>query len=167
MKEKNFRLKKVRFDILALALVPLGFLVFCLYNYYLTGDFLAFVHIQSIWGHHFDNPLKALIIGMFGGAASISGVVAAWASGFIVAILVIFYRRIRFSYLLYCFFSLFIPLSAGLMSMPRYTVVLFPLFILLAQLGKDKRVDTAFTVIFSVLQGCFMIFWSVGSTLIM
>ncbi len=166
MKEKNFGLKKVRLDILALAMVPFGFLLFCLYNYHLTGDFFAFIHIQSIWGHHFDNPLKTLLIGMFGVTASISGVVAAWASGFIVAILVIFYRRIRFSYMLYCLFSLFIPLSAGLMSMPRYTVVLFPLFILLAELGKDKKVDIAFTMIFSVLQGCFMIFWSIGATLI-
>ena len=39
MKEKNFRLKSIRIDILALALLPLGLLVFCVYNYYLTGDY--------------------------------------------------------------------------------------------------------------------------------
>jgi hypothetical protein len=166
MKEKNFRLKNVRFDILALALVPSGLLIFCLYNYYLTGDFLAFVHIQSAWRRHFDNPLKTLFFGMVGGTVSISGVVAAWFTGFTLASLAIFYRRVPLSYLLFCSFSLFIPLSTGLMSMPRYTVVLFPVFILYAQLGKDKKVDTAFTIIFSVLQGCFMIFWSIGSALI-
>ena len=46
MKGKNFKLKSIRIDILALALLPLGLLVFCVYNYYLTGDYLAFVHIQ-------------------------------------------------------------------------------------------------------------------------
>ena len=166
MKGKNFRLKGIRADILALGLLPLGLLVFCVYNYYLTGDYLAFVHIQSAWGRHFDNPLKTLVNGMFG-ATRPSSIVAAWFTGFTLASLAIFYQRIPLSYLLFCFISLFLPLSTGLMSMPRYTVVLFPVFILFALLGKDKRVDTAFTIIFSVLQGCFMIFWSVGSGLIM
>jgi hypothetical protein len=165
MKGKNFRLKGIRIDILALALLPLGLLVFCVYNYYLTGDYLAFIHIQSAWGRHFDNPLKTLVNGMFG-ATKPSSMVAAWFTGFTLASLAIFYQRIPFSYLLFCFISLILPLSTGLMSMPRYTAVLFPVFILFAQLGKDKRVDTAFTIIFSVLQGCLMIFWSVGTTLI-
>ena len=166
MKGKNFRLKGIRADILALGLLPLGLLVFCVYNYYLTGDYLAFVHIQSAWGRHFDNPLKKLVNGMFG-ATRPSSIVAAWFTGFTLASLAIFYQRIPLSYLLFCFISLFLPLSTGLMSMPRYTVVLFPVFILFALLGKDKKVDTAFTIFFSVLQGCLMIFWSVGSGLIM
>jgi hypothetical protein len=167
MKGKNFRLKSIRVDILTLALLPLGLLVFCVFNYYLTGDYLAFVHIQSAWGRHFDNPLKNLVNGMFGVAARPSSIVAAWFTGFTLASLAIFYRRIPLSYLLFCLISLFLPLSSGLMSMPRYTVVLFPVFILFAQLGKDKKVDTAFTIIFSVLQGGFMIFWSIGAGLIM
>jgi hypothetical protein len=166
MKEKNFRLKDIRADILALGLLPLGLLVFCVYNYYLTGDYLAFIHIQSAWGRHYDNPLKTLLNGMFGGSARLGSFVAVWFTIFTLASLAIFYRRIPLSYLLFCFISLFLPLSTGLVSMPRYTVVLFPVFLLFALLGKDKRVDTAFTIIFSVLQGCLMIFWSVGSGLI-
>ena len=167
MKGKNFRLKGIRVDILALGLLPLGLLVFCVYIYYLTGDYLAFVHIQSAWGRHFDNPLKTLVYGMFGGPARPISVVAAWFTVFTLASLAIFYRRIPLSYVLFCLLSIFLPLSTGLMSMPRFTVVLFPVFILFAILGKDKKVDTAFTVIFSVLQGCFMIFWSIGAGLIM
>lgn len=167
MKGKNFRLKSIRIDILALALLPLGLLVFCVYNYYLTGDFLAFVHIQqSAWRHHFDNPIKTLVNGMFGSAGSPRIIVAAWFTSITMVFLAIFYRRVPTSYLLFCFISLLLPLVKGLGSMPRYTVVLFPVFILFAQLGKDKKADTAFTIIFSVLQGCFMIFWSIGDTLI-
>ncbi len=168
MKEKNFRLKSIRIDILGLALLPLGLLIFCVYNFYLTGDFLAFVHIQqSAWGHHLDNPIKTLVNGMFGSAEKSRIIVAAWFTSFTIVSLAIFYRRLPFSYLLFSFISLFLPLVKGLGSMPRHTVILFPVFILFAQLGKDKKVDTAFTIIFSVLQGCFMIFWSVGATLIM
>jgi hypothetical protein len=167
MKAKGFRLKSIRIDILALALLPLGLLVFCLYNYYLTGDFLAFVHIQqTAWGHDFDNPLKTLVQGMFLSAGRSRIAVAAWFTGFIIAILAVFYRKIPPSYLLFCFISLFLPLVKGLGSMTRYTVVLFPVFILLALLGKDRKVDAAITIILCVLQGCFMIFWSVGDTLI-
>ena len=168
MKEKNFKLKSIRIDILALALLPLGLLVFSVYNYYLTGDYLAFAHIQqTAWGHHFDNPFKSLINGMFGSEVRPRIIVAAWFTGFTMASLAIFYRRIPISYLLFCFISLFLPLAKGLGSMPRYTVVLFPVFILFALLGKDKKMDNALTIIFAVLQGCFMIFWSVGDTLMM
>jgi hypothetical protein len=166
MKGKNFKLNGIRIDILALALLPLGLLIFCVYNYYLTGDYLAFVHIQSVWGRHFDNPLKTLVNGIFGGAERLGSIVAAWFTVFTLASLAIFYQRIRLSYMLFCLISLFLPLSTGLMSMPRYTVALFPVFILFAQLGKNKKADIAFTIIFSVLQGCFMIFWSIGSSLI-
>ena len=166
MKEKNFRLKGIRVNILALALLPLGLLLFCVYNYYLTGDFLAFVHAQSAWGRHLGNPLMTLAYGIFGGAAKPIDTVQACFTVFTLASLAIFYRRIPVSYLLFCLISIFLPLSTGLHSMPRYMVVLFPVFILFAQLGKDKRVDTAFTIIFSVLMGCFMIFWSVGYALI-
>ncbi len=167
MKGKSFKLKSIRIDILALALLPLGLLIFCVYNYYLTGDYLAFAHIQqTAWGHHFDNPIKTLINGMFGSAENPRIIVAAWFAGFTMAFLAIFYRRIPLSYVLFCFISLFLPLVKGLGSMPRYTVVLFPVFIGFALLGKDKKVDDAFTIIFSVLQGCFMVFWSVGDTLI-
>lgn len=163
MKGKNFRLKGIRMDILALALLPLGLLLFCVYNYYLTGDYLAFVHIQSAWGRHFNNPIKTLVNGMFASVAKPNNMIAAWFTVFTLASLTIFYRKIPFSYLLFCLLSLFLPLLTGLMSMPRFTVVLFPIFILFAQLGKDRKIDIAFTVFFSVLQGCFMIFWSVGS----
>ena len=166
MKEKNFRLKGISVNILALALLPLGLLIFCVYNYYLTGDFLAFVHAQSAWGRHLGNPLMTLAYGIFGVAAKPIDTVQACFTIFTLASLTIFYRRIPISYLLFCLISIFLPLSSGLISMPRFTVVLFPVFILFAQLGKDKRVDTAFTIIFSVLMGCFMIFWSVGAALI-
>lgn len=49
-------------DIFYLLLIPLGLILFMIYNYYLTGDFLAFVHIQSAWGRHLANPLKTIYI---------------------------------------------------------------------------------------------------------
>ena len=166
MKEKNFRLKGIRVNILALGLLPLGLMIFCVYNYYLTGDFLAFFYAQSAWGRHFDNPLKTLVYGMFVVGKNPGDIVSAWFTVFTLASLAVFYRRIPLSYMLFCLISIVLPLLTGLASMPRFTVVLFPVFILFAQLGKDKKVDTAFTIIFSILLGCFMIFWCSRSLLI-
>jgi hypothetical protein len=167
MKARRFSLRAIRPDILALALVPAGLLLFSAYNYYLTGDFLAFVHIQSTgWGRQMANPLKTLLYGMAGIRANLSDIVSAWFTGFVLTTLVIFYRKIPLSHWLFCLVAIFIPLSGGLASMPRYLAVLFPLFILFAQLGKDRRTDLALTVFFAVLQGCLMVFWSIGNTLI-
>jgi hypothetical protein len=166
MKEKRFRVKNIRMDILTLALLPLGLLVFCIYNYALTGDFLAFVHIQSAWGRHYVDPFNILVIGMLGGVKGSGGIVAAWFTGLTLLALAVFYRRVPLSHMLFCLISIFIPLTSGLMSMPRFLVVLFPLFILFAQLGKNRIADAAFTLILIVLQACFMVFWSTGSPLI-
>ena len=35
-----------------LSFIPLGTISFMIYNYYLTGDFLAFVHAQGMGGRH-------------------------------------------------------------------------------------------------------------------
>lgn len=167
MKGKNFRLKEIRVDILALALIPLGFLVYCAYCHVLTGDFLAFVHIQqSGWGHQFVNPIRTLVDGMFGGTDNPNIMVAVWFTAFTLVALVVFFWKMPLSHVLFCFLLLFLPLTKGIVSMPRYTVVLFPMFILFAQLGKDRRIDAVITIIFSALLGCFMIFWSIGDRLI-
>lgn len=166
MREKDFRLKGIRADILALGLVPLGLLVYCAYNYILTGDFLAFVHIQSAWGRQMGNPLTILADGLLSWAGKPNRVVAAWLTGFTLASLAIFCRRIPFSHLLLCLIFIFLPLSSSLMSMPRFTAVLFPLFILFGRLSQDRRVDAALTLLLCILQGFFMVFWSTGRNLI-
>lgn len=167
MKGKSFRVKEIGADILLLALIPLGFLVYSLYCHYLTGDFLAFVHIQqSGWGHQFGNPFRSLVDGIIGSSGNPRTIVAVWFTMFTLISLVMFFRKLPFSHVLFCFLLLFLPLIKGLGSMPRYTVVLFPMFILFAQLGRDRRVDAVITILLTALMGCFMVFWSIGDTLI-
>ena len=61
LQSRSFNLHKIRADILCLAFVPLGLGVFCLQCYLVTGDFLAFAHIQQTgWGHELTNPLMVL-----------------------------------------------------------------------------------------------------------
>lgn len=43
--------------------------------------------------------------------------------------------------------------------MPRYALVVFPFFILFAQITKEHHIDTMLTIFLSLLQGCLMVFW--------
>lgn len=47
-----------------LALMPFGIACYMAYLYWLTGDALAFSHVQAAWGRSFQNPLKVLYWGL-------------------------------------------------------------------------------------------------------
>ncbi len=94
-----------------LSFIPLGTISFMIYNYYLTGDFLAFVHAQGMGGRHAVTPLVALIHGFHGNIFSAFEATFATISIFIF---ILFYRRIRFSYWLFSMYSIFVPLSTEL-----------------------------------------------------
>jgi hypothetical protein len=50
--------------LIGLLLCPLGLVAFSLYLYHLTGDALAFTHIQVAWGRTLSNPIR-LVVGSF------------------------------------------------------------------------------------------------------
>jgi len=166
LQTKEFRPARIRPDILALALLPLGLGIFSLYNHYLTGDFLAFAHGQAAWGRKFDNPLMHI----FRGASGLTGwgvnIFSAWFTIVTLGLLFCNVKKISIPYWLICFFTIMVPLCTGLMSLPRYTVVLFPLFIILAIMGRRPAIDQGATVFCALLQGFLMVFWDAGSTLV-
>jgi hypothetical protein len=160
----GFNSKRINPDVCYLLLIPAGLFVFSLYNYYLVGDFLAFIHIQSAWGRGLSNPVLTLVQ-----ALQSSYLDAAFYAYFTLIFLLaalLFYRKIGVSYWIVLAYSLLIPLLLGINSMPRYLLVVFPLFILFARLGKDDRVDQALTIMLALLQGFLMVFWTTGFTLV-
>jgi len=164
-REKDFKLRGVRPDILCLLLIPLGLLVFAGHNYFLTGDCLAFVHVQETgWGHRLTNPLLFLINNLRG-----NNVLLRFEACFTIALLVLlntFYRRIGFSYWLLAMCAIFLPLATTTISMPRYSLVVFPIYILLAKLARKSWIDQIMTALLCLLQGCLMVFWSNGFALV-
>lgn len=122
-------------------LVPLGFAVFMLFVYNLTGDVFAIFRIQEEWGKSTVNPILTLYryLGtpipwvIFGSAFTISTI------GF----LVVCWRKIRFDYVIYSLLLIVIPLSGSshyihIASMPRYILVIFPIYLILSKLTKDR-----------------------------
>jgi len=157
----NFNLVKIKSDIGFLLLPILGIIPFAIFNRYLTGDFLGFVHMQSLWGNHLSNPISILI----------SNLIYGWktpAFYSLILIVLLFYslKKIRLSYWVLFLLLFFIPLSTGLFSILRYTVVIFPLCFILAKIGSSDAMDRILTILLIVLQVYLFIAWQTGSPLV-
>ena len=167
LKNKNWQFSKISkkwLSVLWLGLFPLGLGVWMWYNYYLTGDCLAFAHIQEAWKREYGNPFKILCEGLISPHLHIF---VSGAAGLSVLLLInIFAKKIGFAYWLLGMYSILIPLSSGIYSLPRFTLVVFPIFIIFAILGKNKNVDQVLTIALAILLGFFMVFWADGFMLI-
>jgi hypothetical protein len=165
VRQKDFKVRRLRPDIGFLMLIPLGLFVFAVHNYLLTGDYLATVHIQETgWGHELTNPLEFLIDNLRGNSVLFR--FEAWFTLALLILLNVFYRRIGFGYWLLAMPALLLPLATTHPSMPRYSVVIFPIYILLAKLARNKWTDQMMTMVLCLLQGWLMVFWSNGFTLV-
>ena len=157
----GFRLDKIRADVLCLLMVPAGISMFAAYNYMLTGDPLAFANAQGAWGSQFYFPVQQLWERLHDARPEV--LFNACFSLTALALLLIFYKKVDLSYWIYGAFLILIPLSSSdsAWSMSRYIVVAFPLFIIFANLGEDRRLtNLAATVILALAQGLLMAVWT-------
>ena len=156
----GFSLKKIRTDSLWLFLMPLGICLQMAYDYYMTGDLLAFAHAQSNWGFSSPaNPLvellsRLLYVGMDVRFNAIMTLAA-------ILLLIVFYKKIGFSQLIYGLLLILIPLAspASAWSMSRYVLVVFPLFIIGAKITNNPHVDRVLTIGLAVAQCLLMATW--------
>jgi hypothetical protein len=167
LKSIDFMLKVMKKSALALMLIPLGTVAFCLYCYYLTGDWLAWVKIRaSGWGHHLDNPFNLIWRALFSGDFS-KAFNASYFIGIVITMLM--FRRLSLGYVIYSFLSLASVISIGMPSMHsivRYSSVLFPIFIFFSVSIKGEYARSYATVIMLLLQGFLMVFWASGFNIV-
>lgn len=164
----RFKPRNIRPNSLFLLLVPLGLLGFSIYSYRMTGDFLYFKTNQAAWGREILNPMVVLWNGLRQGLAEGSSKKLIETSfGALTVIMLMFgYKKIGFSYWLLGMYSIIIPLAAGIDSIPRYTLPIFPLFIVFASISRNKAWDDGLTLFLGFLQGCLMLYWCTGQALI-
>jgi hypothetical protein len=139
-----------------LLLVPVGVVAFVVYLYVRTGDPLAFVHAQTLWGR--GGPASS------GDPILQHGLVVSKPWNFVAlnlaaAILMTaagcsFLARRQWSYAAYTLLSVAVPLSTGsLQSIARYALVDFPMFFWLASICRTPSRDRTLTAIFVILLG--------------
>ncbi len=167
--QRQFSLRRVRPDVLWLALFPAGVVVFMGVNEVVTGDAMSFTRIQVTgWGHHLQNPLSALWQAVSDDSAFVR--FNGWYMVGIVVVTVVFLRRFGIAYALFVLISVLMPLSYGVPweAMVRYTVVIFPFYIAAARATASRPgLHEAVALALALLQGFLMSQWANNSPLVM
>ncbi|HEX7191816.1 MAG TPA: hypothetical protein VF381_09635, partial [Thermoanaerobaculia bacterium] len=147
------------YRMLTLLLVPAGTAAFMSYLNYRTGDALAFVHAQARWGRSatgFWQPLASYL-------GHISHVSEPWnllTLNFLVSVgclalggYLLVTREWAFG--VYTLGSVLVPLMSGsLQSMSRYALVIFPIYLWLARIGRRQDLDRTILASEAAVFGC-------------
>lgn len=159
---RRFRLRSIRLDALAGALIPGGLGAYMLYLYGLTGDPMAFVKSAAGWNRAATWPWQVLTTSLedVPKTATYGQYLQAHAlieNGLVIACLLLLLaaiRRIPFSFILYGLACIAVLLSAPVVSstvpvtsMSRYLLVLAPIYVVLARLGRFPIFDRLYTLL--------------------
>jgi hypothetical protein len=149
------------------ALVPLGLLSYMAYLWVLRGDPLYFSHVQAHWGRYFAPPWVSfshaitIITGDYPPQTIANQLLEVTFTVLMLAVLAIGFRRLRASYIAYMAVSILVPLStSSLMSMPRFAIVLFPIFALFGLWGAKTTVNNIIVAFSLPLLGLFTVLFA-------
>ena len=156
-KKSTFPDERIVFGLL---LVPLGLALFMLYLYQMTGDALAFAHIQRAWGRVPGNPMNVIIEGLQGNAdqryLAISVIVPSLGT------LIYHIKRRNPELVLFSLICTLLPLSTGLWEMMRYIYWQAPVLLALAALLSWRSIWVALFPIFMTGQVIMYTVWFAG-----
>jgi Gpi18-like mannosyltransferase len=129
------------------AAAPLGFIIYAVYNWFSSGSLFTFITSQRHW----DRPIS-LFAPLYAVKNQVSAILAgplpAYDSPFVYPVIIIefivllyllaalyfSYKKIKMSYWLYMLGSIVIILFGGILtSVPRFALLLFPIYIFLAE----------------------------------
>lgn len=154
-------------NLVASAFIPLGLATYMAFLWVLRADPLYFSHVQIHWNRHLAPPWVS-VINAFGKIAHAqTGIVVANQSleiaftFLMVAVLLGGLHRLRPSYIAYMALSILIPMStSSLMSMPRFALVLFPMFAIMARWGERPWVNNVILAFSLPLLGLFTVLFA-------
>ncbi|WP_126578048.1 hypothetical protein [Tengunoibacter tsumagoiensis] len=185
MRQRQFNLRRIRFDGLGALLIPMGLGIFAVYCQLHFHDFLAFSHAQSVWGRSLRLPplgflssLKIILSDPPLTFASIHNVVDLSAGCMILALVILSFvgpwrfHQSTMAYALYgaaaFLFVILFPSNNGapLQSQMRLVMEVFPAFIVLSSLLSSHKSFIAYTLIANSLTIFFLLqfltgFWMV------
>jgi hypothetical protein len=161
--QSRWRLQNLRWEhFAAFAIAPLGFLGFLYLNYYYQADFFAFVDYEDKnWFHHRIWPWQSIteawdwITQGSTGFLRTSIYETRLAAVIVVsALLLLGARWLRPSYQLFAWLSMIMFLSVSFqISLPRYALTVFPIYFVLARIGRNTEVHQALLTISTFTMG--------------
>ena len=142
-----------------IALIPAGLLGYMIYLYNTVGDPLAFYNLQLIVGEQHQRGIVLfpqvifrylkIVLTAEGLSPLFTTILFELAAGIIFMLLPIIglFKKVRLSYLFFAFFGYVLPTIQGsFSSLPRYVLVLFPSFIVLALIIKNLPMPLKITL---------------------
>ena len=156
-------LRHDRFSLVQISLIPLGLLSYMMFLYRRFGDPVAFWTTQSAWGRGNRSPFGTIIQDTIGIMHQNFATGEIWWSAllniiclFVVIVLgLVVWRRFGTGWGIYTLLGVLIPAMSGTGSIIRYTLVLFPIFMVLGDWAKRSTLDRAILIGFSVFLGIF------------
>lgn len=149
-------------------LAPLGFILYCIYLWNMTGNPLYFVQAESHWHREVVFPGKAVLGGLFHLLnpnyilENFSGFLDIVFTIFAVVMVLKLIKKLPLDIVVFSIFSLCLPLfSPTLLAMPRYILTIFPIFIMIS-LVKNKYFKFAYQLIGTLLLAGFSILFIAG-----
>jgi hypothetical protein len=164
--ERPFRLRAF-YDLAAAALIPLGLALYMAYLWVLRADPLYFSHVQIHWNRHLAPPWVSLV-NAFEKLTHAAGpqLVANQSleiafTLLMIGVLLAGWHALRPSYIAYMALSILVPMStSNLMSMPRFALVLFPMFAIMARWGERPWVNNVILAFSLPLLGLFTVLFA-------
>jgi hypothetical protein len=158
----EFNWRKIRLNILALGLAPLGLAGYFAYLHYAVGAGTAPAQAQYSWGLGLQGQWRTLAP-FFGSGTAPHGTKVDLGFTLVSFVLVIVTAfRLRASYAAYSIaYLIFITMWSSLESIPRYVLGLFPMIILLALFGRNDFFHRSYVPISAGLAAFFMAVFAV------
>ncbi|MDQ2872978.1 MAG: hypothetical protein M3R35_07620, partial [Candidatus Eremiobacteraeota bacterium] len=148
-------------------LIPLGLALYMGYLWILNGDPLTFSHVQSHWDRHLAAPWTSVITTFHKLSHATNALTVAqqllelFFTAVMIGVLLGGWRQVKASYVAYMALSILVPMStSSLMSMPRFALVLFPMFVIFALWGKRAPVNNALVAFSLPLLGLFTVLFA-------
>ena len=159
--------QKMPLRILPILLIPLGTALYAIYCWYISGNPLDFVAVQSHWGRHTTWPWQGIWQSLteifwyqpFGSFNEVHNLLDLSATLAFIAIAIVGKNKLRASYSFWMgvalFYMILSPATAAfdpLESNQRFVLEMFPAFIALSTLGiKHPRLHQAIMLAFPTL----------------
>jgi len=153
--QRKFKLKEIRADAAALLLVPLALVAHFGYMQWRFGSFWIFLHTEKEWGRDLvGTPGRWASFAHFSGGDLLIGVLA-------LGLILVGWKRLRPSYGIFATLAFLMPMASGtLLGMGRFCAILFPIYIVLALIGKNPALDRNWLILSSSMAVLFMAMFS-------
>jgi len=152
-------LRRHWFQVLVIAVIPLGLISYVAFLQINFGDPLAFVTVQTTWSRQQVGPwaVAAKDIGYLLGQGLNQGNISRFLNVStlltVLAISLFVWKRLGAGYGIYTMLLVLLPASSASQSIIRYVLTCFPVFMILGQWGRNTTFNRVMTISFATLLG--------------